>query len=192
LAKNRLRAFVAVGLSPEVRASLADEIARLSASGADVRWVEPGNLHVTLKFLGQVERARVPEILNALEGAARDVRPFRAEVAGVAFFPRPVRPKVVAAGMEEEGVRGLEDLAARVEEALARIGFGRSERRFRAHVTLGRVKSPAGLGALADQLLVSRPERFGEQEFTEVALFISELAREGPRYTVLGRAALGG
>ena len=92
MAKNRIRAFVAAEFADDVRAALAAEIERLSALDADVKWVAPENLHVTLKFLGQVERRAVPEILKALEAAASASAPFHAEIAGVSFFPRPARP----------------------------------------------------------------------------------------------------
>lgn len=186
-----VRVFVAVELEPQVREAIGREIARLAASNADVKWVEPGNLHLTLKFLGNVDRRKVPEILKALEGAARGTSPFPVRWRGLGLFPNRLRPKVVSAGLEDgEGAEALRALAERVEEALSEIGFGRESRRFRTHVTLGRVKSPKGLKKLDEELLLAAGEAFGEQEVGAVTLFMSELSREGPRYTVLGRAAL--
>lgn len=189
--KDRVRSFVAVELSAEIRAALGREIARLAASGADVKWVEPGSIHITLKFLGEVEKLRVPEILEALEPAARETPPFGLEVVGVSFFPKPTHPRIVAAGIDPAGAKALAALARRVEEALLPLGFGREERAFRAHVTLGRARSPKGMGGLADAILTSGGEPFGEQDVEEVVLFMSELSREGPSYTALGRATLG-
>lgn len=189
--KDRIRSFVAVELSAEIRSALGREIARLEAAGADVKWVEPGSLHLTLKFLGDVDRRAIPDVLRALGPAAAPVRPFDLEVSGVSFFPKPTKPRIVAAGIDPEGAEALEALALRVDEALAPLGFAREERAFKAHVTLGRARSPKGAGALADALLTSPGEPFGEQEVREVVLFMSELSRQGPTYTALGRARLG-
>lgn len=189
--KERIRSFVAVELSPEIRSALGREIARLSPLGADVKWVEPQALHITLKFLGQVDKHAIPEIIKALGSCAGEMEPFEVQVLGVGFFPEPARPRIVAAGVAPEGAKALEALAARVEEALAPLGFSPESRGFRAHVTLGRVKSPKGAKRLADAILTSPGEPFGEQEVREVVLFMSELSRQGPTYTALGRAELG-
>lgn len=192
MSKDRIRAFVAVELAPEVRGALAEEVKRLAQCGANVKWVAPGNLHVTLKFLGQVDRHRIPDVLGAIERAEAASRPFEMEVAGLAFFPKPTRPRVVAAGVDEEGVRGLSGLFTKLEEGLVPMGFKKDERGFKAHVTLGRVKSPKGIGRLADRLLTFDGEPFGDETVESVALFMSELRREGPVYTALGHARLGG
>jgi 2'-5' RNA ligase len=192
VSKDRIRAFVAVELAPEVRGALAEEVERLAQCGANVKWVAPGDLHVTLKFLGQVDRHGIPDVLAAIERGAAASRPFEMEVAGLAFFPKPTRPRVVAAGVDEEGVRALAGLFTKLEEGLVPMGFKKDERGFKAHVTLGRVKSPKGIGRLADRLLTFDGEPFGEETVESVALFMSELRREGPVYTALGHATLGG
>ena len=108
---NRVRTFVAIELSAETRKSLRREAERLAASGAEVKWVREENLHITLKFLGQVDRRAVSEIMKALESAAGGAEPFRAEVAGVSFFPKPTRPRIVAAGVDPHAAERLTELA---------------------------------------------------------------------------------
>jgi 2'-5' RNA ligase len=188
--KDRLRTFVAVELSKETRAALGDEIGRLSGCGADVKWVAPDNLHLTLKFLGSVDRRDVPGILKGLEAGARARKRFTIEASGLGFFPRPTKPRVVAAGIDEVGAASLALLAADVDDALVEVGFGRKERGFKSHVTLGRVKSPKGIAALSDYILTHDGRPFGEDWVESVALVMSELRREGPIYTVLGHASL--
>jgi 2'-5' RNA ligase len=188
--KDRLRAFVAVELSEETRAALSREIGRLRELGANVKWVNPDALHITIKFLGQVDRRSVPDILKALEKGVHARKSFRMEIEGLSFFPRPTKPRVVAAGVEEAGAASLALLAADVEDALVEVGFGREERGFRGHVTLGRVKSPKGIAALSDCLLTHDGRPFGEDHVESIALIMSELRREGPLYTVLGHADL--
>ncbi len=188
--KDRLRAFVAVELSEETRGALDREVGRLRGLGAEVKWVKPDALHITVKFLGQVDRRDVPGILKALEKAARARKSFLMEIGGLSFFPRPTKPRVVAAGVDEAGAASLALLAADIEDALVEVGFGREERGFRGHVTLGRVKSPKGIAALSDYLLTHDGRPFGEDRVESIALIMSELRREGPLYTVLGHASL--
>lgn len=188
--KDRLRIFVAVELSEETRAALDAEIGRMRERGADVKWVKPEGLHITVKFLGQVSRRDVPAILGALEAAARARKRFPMEISGLGFFPRPTKPRVVAAGVDEVGAASLALLAADVEDAFVEVGFGRENRGFRGHVTLGRVKSPKGIAALSDYLLTHDGRPFGEDWVESIALVMSELRREGPLYTVLGHASL--
>ncbi len=189
---NRVRTFVAVELDPGTRKSLRREAERLATCDADVKWVAEENLHVTMKFLGQVDRLVVPEIVKALAKAVGEVEPFRAEVVGVTFFPKPTRPKIVAVGVDPVAAGRLGEVAARVDDALVEVGFGKEGRGFRAHVTLGRVKGTKGIGALADALLTADGRPFGQQDVDQLTLFMSELSRAGPRYTVLGRAPFGG
>jgi 2'-5' RNA ligase len=188
--RDRLRTFVAVELSEETRATLGDEIARLDACGADVKWVDHENLHLTLKFLGQVDRLDLPGILKALAIGAGARKRFTIEESGLGFFPRPTKPRVVAAGIDEVGAGSLALLAAAIEDALVDVGFGKENRAFKSHVTLGRVKSPTGIAALSDYILTHDGRPFGEDWVDSVALIMSELSREGPIYTVIGHADL--
>ncbi len=190
--KDRLRTFVAVELSERTRRALVAEIDRLRERGADVRWVRPENLHITIRFLGQVDRHDVPGILKALEVAAGRCEPSLMEISGLIFFPRPTKPRVVAAGVDEVGAASLTILAGSVEDALVGVGFGPDRRSFKAHVTLGRVKSPRGIAALSDYILTHDGRPFGEDCVESIALVMSELTRTGPEYTVLGHANLGG
>ncbi len=192
MSKDRIRSFIAVELSDGIRRALGREIERLRAADADVRWVRPDSLHVTLKFLGQVERRAVPEVLELMAAAAREAEPFPIELAGVAFYPKPTKPRVIATGVDEAGTRSLAALAGALEERLVPLGFKKEALAFRTHVTLGRVKSPKGIGRLAETILTSGGEPFGDQDVTEIALVMSELRRSGPVYTVMGRAPLGG
>ena len=190
--KERLRAFVAVELSPETRSSLAAEVLSLRALGADVKWVAEENLHITVKFLGQVNRHQVPGVLDALGRAVKDARSFNMEMRGLAFFPSPVRPRVVAAGVAEEALPARASRAARHVDQKLPPRFKKEERGFKAHATLGRVKSPKGIRALSDYLLTWDGRAFGEDNVESVTLFMSELTRAGAVYTALGHARLGG
>jgi 2'-5' RNA ligase len=188
--KERIRTFVAVELGAQIVRALADEQRRLAEPGADVKWVRPESLHVTLKFLGDIARGNIGEVARAIEAAAAKIPPFRLVVEGVSFFPRPTKPRIVSVGVDADGTRALTDLALAVDEHLGEAGYRREERSFKAHITLGRVKSSRGLGGLSDLILTAPGEPFGSCDVDRVVLYMSELSRAGPTYTPLAHTDL--
>ncbi len=185
-----MRLFVAVELSEQARAEVAALQAELRRSGADVKWVEPENLHLTLKFLGETAEEKVAALTGALRQAAAEARPFSISMEGLGAFPQNQHPRVLWTGIKE-GRQPLEELAAGVEEACSRLGFPSGERPFSAHLTIGRVRSPAGLGPLVQRL---RETRFGPSDRVEVrraVLFRSVLSPQGPVYRALAELPLG-
>ena len=118
VADVEVRAFVAIRLDEAVRAALGAAIEGLRRVARDVAWVVPDNLHLTLKFLGQVRAARTPELVAALTRAASGLAAFEANVAGLGAFPTPTRARVIWAGVGH-GTDALVLLASRVDEALA-------------------------------------------------------------------------
>lgn len=147
-----------------------------------------GNLHVTLKFLGQIDDARVPAIADAIGSAASRTAPFDVAVRGLGAFPNASRPRVVWAGLG--GARALGAVADEVDGALAALGLPRESRPFAAHVTLGRVREPRRNPALAEAL--ARPADFGRLPVTRVSLMRSDLHPGGARYTELAGVLLAG
>ena len=139
-----VRAFVAILLPDTVRAALGVEIERLRAFGRNVSWVAPDNLHVTLKFLGNVEPARLDDAVSALTVAAAVVAPFELAIVGLGAFPSPTRPRVLWAGLAD-GAGAAAKLARSVDSALAGHGFPPEDRPFAGHITLGRVREPRGI-----------------------------------------------
>jgi len=148
--EDAFRGFLAVLLPEEVRAEAARVAAPLRGLG-DAKWVAPENYHLTLKFLGQVPRDRVPDLGGALLAAAAAQQPFRLALSSLGAFPSPSRPQTVWIGVEE-GREALAALAAAVEAACEAHGFAREARPFHAHLTLGRVQSPKGRETLAGAL----------------------------------------
>lgn len=161
---------------------------RLRRLAPGVRWVAPDNLHLTLKFLGGIEAARLAAIESALANAAAAQPPFECAIAHLGAFPSRTRARVVWAGIGT-GAAELTALAARVEDALDALGIGREARPFAAHVTLGRVREPRANPRLAAAL--AGAEAFGGQRVTRVSLMRSELSPRGARYTELAGVPLG-
>jgi 2'-5' RNA ligase len=154
-----------------------------------VSWVAVENFHVTLKFLGEIDEARVAPVIEAFTAAVARHAPFTIDVGGLGAFPSATRARVLWAGIGA-GAGALGALAATVETALAAIGFPREERAFSPHITLGRVRDPRRLPALAEALAAGAAARFGQVKVDEVALMRSDLSPRGARYTPLAGCRL--
>ena len=188
--KQTVRAFVAIETGSEVRSAAARLIEKLAAAGADVKWVETDNMHVTLKFLGDVALKETARICEAVQKAADKVEPFELEFRGAGAFPNAARPRTVWLGTAE-GHEPMLRLFERVDSRLAKLGFRRESRAFHAHLTLGRVRRGGPQIARLGQLLQENADYpAGTSRVDEVIVFSSELGPSGPSYHPLGRAKL--
>jgi 2'-5' RNA ligase len=189
--QTRWRVFCAVELPDEVRARAAARIAELRAEGSGVRasWERPEKLHLTLKFIGEIEQAQMRELAEALAEAARSVEAFEIAVEGAGAFPPKSAPRVLWLGVRDEA-GGLARLRERLEAACARRHFPRERRPFNPHLTLARLRAPAGARELS---AFHQRAPFTTQAFrvSEIVLMRSELGADGSRYTALSRHALG-
>jgi 2'-5' RNA ligase len=184
-----MRLFVAVRIPTEVRERLASVQDRLRRARADVSWVKPDNLHVTLKFLGETEPKRVPRIRQVLAEAAGNARGFVVTVSGVGTFGGRL-PRVVWAGICE-GAACLASLAGGVDQALARVGIPKETRGFAGHFTLGRVRSPKNAEALLAALRDEPAPTLGTVPVDRFVLMQSELSPGGSIYTEVETFPLG-
>ncbi len=185
-----LRLFVAVTLPDALRQRLGRSQERLRASQADVSWVKPENIHLTLKFLGETDSKLLARIGPALQSVGRELPSFSLVLTGLGTFGGRV-PRVIWVGVAE-GQERLTALADRVDAALGRVGIPRERRPFSAHATLGRVRSPRNAQALLDAVAVGRDEAFGGVGVEDFVLMQSQLSPHGSTYTVLDRYPLGG
>lgn len=190
--KQKIRTFIAVETDPAVREAAAELVGEFRASGADVKWVDPANMHLTVKFLGDVDSRHVHEVCWAVEKAVAELPRFELELRGAGAFPNARRPRTVWLGAGQGGEE-IGILAEALEEAMDRLGFRREARRFHPHLTLGRVRrGQAGLDELARLLAEYADFEVGRTTVSEVVTFSSQLDRSGPTYEPLGRARLGG
>lgn len=181
---STIRTFIAANLDQGLRAVLAGVQDRLKAARADVGWVRPDNLHLTLKFLGQVEEARLGAIGEAVAAAVDGYGPIRLVFQGLGAFPRPREARVVWIGLSQ-GADTLAALRARIEAGLEPLGFSREARPFTAHLTLGRVRGPVRREQLARALAEAPAEPMGEMVLDRIELMKSNLSPAGARYTIL-------
>jgi len=188
--KDTVRTFIAVETSAAVRQRAAELIGILAATGAKVSWVQPHNLHLTLKFLDEVPLNSIPQVSAAVEKATATIEPFELEIRAAGAFPSAGRPRTLwlATG---QGSELLGTLHAALESALKPLGFPKEHRRFAAHLTIGRVRglSPGELGPLIKQHIDFSAGRF---PVAELVVFSSQLTPQGPIYDALSRAALRG
>ncbi len=179
-----VRTFVAVLIDEDLRNRIAEVQSRIKKLAPDVKWVAPENLHVTLKFLGNVREDLLPEVFSAVERAVCGRKPFLVSFSGVGAFPNARRARVVWIGLEE-GEDRLRELAASIDENLAKLNFEKEGNEFKAHITIGRVKTSKFLGELAKGVAEVDARNLGVQRVSSVAVMRSDLRREGPIYTPL-------
>ena len=140
---EQLRLFVAVTLPAEAREAIARLIHALRAADlTGVRLVDPDGVHLTLKFLGNVDRSRVSVLTDALDAVGEGAAPFALQLSGVGVFPNPRSPRVLWAGVSGD-TESLTALARRIDEACSTLGFSRERRPFSPHLTLARVRESA-------------------------------------------------
>ncbi|MDE0027861.1 MAG: RNA 2',3'-cyclic phosphodiesterase [Deltaproteobacteria bacterium] len=177
-----LRAFVGVPVGAAV--VRAWTTVRPGFEGGSVRWVPEENLHLTLKFLGDIEETRVAAIGSALREALSDTEGFVATARGLGVFPDAARPRVLWIGLDAPALTAL---ACGVDRALAPFGVAPSATPFRPHVTVGRWRHPAPRDPRLRQALARwRDHEFGHVPVGEVTLFRSTLRPGGAIYSPLG------
>ncbi|MFW5879057.1 MAG: RNA 2',3'-cyclic phosphodiesterase [Myxococcota bacterium] len=188
-----MRTFVAITLPQEIRRELALAAGQVGDEG--VRWVAEENIHLTLKFLGEIAKTDLPRVCEILCDAVRGERSFEMKVRGLGLMPNPARPRVVYAGVEADET--LKRLAEKIDPAFEDLGVEADDRAFRPHVTIGRIRSRgrhrAGrqdLRELREAVLEREEQAFGRTVVSEIVLFESELGATGPTYTALSRVPL--
>jgi len=179
-----IRCFIALNLPAEIKGRLAELEARLKEARADVSWVKPENVHLTLKFLGGVEEARVPLVKRAVQEGLRREGPLVLTLAGLGVFPNPRSPRVVWVGVGGDTER-LQNLQERLEQALGEVGFPREARSFSPHITLGRMRSRQGATGLMELVGRLGANEVGSMRAESIELMRSQLHPAGAVYTIL-------
>lgn len=176
-----MRLFWAVWPPQEAVSSVVNLASGLRAPGADISWSGAGNFHFTLRFMGEINPGDLGRLKEAGRLAATGMTPFTAQIAGTGAFPERGDPRVIWAGAGQ-GRDSLVILARRLDDQLTAHGFGRDDRPFRPHLTLGRVRSLIGWGDLRERLLASRDYEGPVWPVQSFALVQSVLSPQGAQY----------
>lgn len=188
--KEAIRAFIAIELPEEIQNRLQQLQDELRPSMPDVRWIKYGNIHLTLKFLGDMQVSRIQAISEALRNISSQFSPFEMSLAGIGAFPNSRKPRIVWVGVEA-GAEQLVEIAKSIEAAMKKLGFPREERPFRSHLTVGRIRNltnPAAMTAALDNSKIGELGRFTVQR---ISFIKSQLDPAGSIYTMLSEAPLG-
>lgn len=192
---EQIRTFIAIELEEAVLDGLAQVQEQLKEDGATrvVRWVRPGGIHLTLKFLGNVPAQRIDGIGQALKRACTGFGPFTLTFGGLGCFPSARRPRVVWVGVQGD-TETLARLQEAIEEEVAPLGFPTEKRGFSPHLTLGRVKKASTSEQRQLGELIRRTEvgLVGQMTVRAVNLMRSDLKPSGAVYTPLLSVALEG
>jgi len=189
--KDTWRVFCGVELSDAVRARLQQHITRLREAVPDVTasWTRVENIHLTLKFFGNVAVDQIPMISEAASRAVKDFDSFQIEIGGTGVFPKPSRAQVLWIGVSDPSGKLLA-LQRRLESEFAKEGFPKENRAYKPHLTIARIRRPDGARRLAETHLQIGFEP-QEVSLKELIVFRSELSSKGSKYTPILRHELG-
>lgn len=184
-----MRLFVGINLPKKQRARIHSAARKLREEDVPIRWVEPDNFHVTLKFLGEVRRERVPSVQEAMGRVAGSTRAFDTVLRGFGAFPTIRRPRVLWLGVWANPE--LRCLKQDLEWTLGEIGFDAETRAFHPHITLGRAEAGGGAGEFRglDELIAAMTFD-DELRVHTIDLMRSHLSKAGTRYSVVSSARL--
>lgn len=183
-----MRTFIAIELPEKIKKEIEQAQAPLKRADAFVSWVKPGNIHVTLKFLGEVPEEKINEVFSGTERALAGAKRFTMSLKGMGAFPDFRRPRVIWVGAGS-GTAELSQIANKIEEEMEKIGFPREKRKFSAHFTIGRVKSPKNIEKLTE-MVESSDFQTEEIEVKQVVVMRSQLHPAGAIYTPLRKLPL--
>ena len=187
--KDKIRSFIAVELPEHIRSTIFDVQKGLKPGIKGMKWVKPENIHLTLRFLGDIGRREIDGAKDAIGEAAREVSPFFLSAKGMGAFPGLSRPRVMWIGLGGE-VEKLRELSRIINIKLDINGIEREQRKFKGHLTIGRVKGRINPAQLIES--IKKMKDFESEAFSvdRIILFKSELKPEGPTYTELYAADL--
>ena len=191
---EEIRSFIAVELPEEAKKGLAGLRSRLERDEHKfVKWVEPGSIHLTLKFLGNILSRQVAEVVEVMEGAVQGSSPFHLEISGMGAFPNLKQPRVFWVGISGE-MDKLSELQQTIDSALVPLGFTKEDRPFVPHLTLARIRQGASPGerrTFGELVGASHFEEKYHIEVDSINLMKSQLTPTGAIYSRLSLFGLG-
>lgn len=187
---NSIRSFIAIPLSDEISQTAKKMVQRLKDTGDGIKWVPTDNLHLTLKFLGDVHNTEVPKVCKVVKKICQSVDPFDLHFQGAGGLPAMERARVIHAGVTDS-TESLTKLVSELEIQLAQLGFKPEARDYRPHLTLGRSKARRASREVIDRVEREKQTILGTMMVEEVQVIASFLDKHGPTYQIMDSIDLG-
>jgi 2'-5' RNA ligase len=183
---STFRGFIAIEINPTPQIIAFEK--EIEKTGADVKLVEPENIHITVKFLGDTDENNIDGIERSIKESVRGIEPFSITLKGTGVFPNQNYIKVLWIGITDSG--DIETIAHAIDEKLSPLGFKKEHRGFSPHLTVGRVKTARNKDQLLRVIENHISEKFTIQRVESITLKKSELTPKGPIYTTLREVLL--
>jgi len=181
---DTIRAFIAIPLEPKIQHAIECVQDHLKKTNSDVKWVTPKNIHITLKFLGDVDTEQINSVKQTLANLFQNTRSFKVELSRLGAFPNIDRPRTLWVGLKDSKQR-LSRIAVSLEKALGKIGFQGDQKSFSPHITIGRIRSSKNISALSKSMSNYQISENCTQNISKIILFQSNLCPDGPIYKSL-------
>ncbi|MCA9141083.1 MAG: RNA 2',3'-cyclic phosphodiesterase [Planctomycetales bacterium] len=181
-----IRSFISIPITPAITSAAIKIIKTLKPHDDGIKWVPTDNLHLTLKFLGEVDNVEIPEVCKTIRRVTETIEPFELHFSGTGGFPSAEKPRIVYAGIDDPS-GNLVTLVSGLEKQLAGLGFKPEPRDYTPHLTLGRTRSNSRRAGseLVDAMAALGNVNLGEMVVDEVHLMASFLDKAGPTYQVM-------
>jgi len=177
----KFRGFIAIDI--EVSSKIVEIENEIKKTAANVKLVKPGNIHLTLKFLGDTNEGLIDEIEKIMKESVEGIEPFNIQLKGTGVFPNPNYIKVIWIGIQNG--EQIIPIAQKIDEKISKLGFKKEKRMFSPHLTIGRVKSAKNKDKLIKIIDKYRDVQFSDLKVESLKLKRSELTPKGPIYTTL-------
>lgn len=186
-----LRTFIAIELPSEIQKKVGEFANSLKNPQDKITWVSTKNVHITLKFLGNIPANDIASIQNIISEVAKLYPPFETSIKGTGTFPSERSPRVIWIGTDK-GKETIKNIYTELENRLASIGIPKEERGFTAHLTIGRIKYIKDINEFAQNISKHKEDLFGNFLVDGISLVKSALTPKGSVYETLFKAKLGG
>ncbi len=184
-----IRVFIAIEIDSEIKNKLSEYLSKLKSTGADVKWVSPENMHLTLKFIGCIEKEALINLNRIINDAISSIEPFSISIGNIGAFPSLKKPHVVFVRVLEQG-NNLIKIYEKLDKGVERLGIKKESKKYVGHITLGRVRSQKNISKLKNTLNSETECYFGCERVTSLSLIQSKLTPTGPLYTRLNNFIL--
>ena len=184
-----IRVFIAIEINSEIKDKLSEYLSKLKRTGADVKWVSTENIHLTLKYIGYIEKEDLINLNIIINDAVCSVEPFSISIGNIGAFPSLNKPRVVFVCVQERG-NNLLRIFEKLDKGVGQLGIKKESKKYVGHITLGRVKSQKNISKLKNTLNAGLECFFGREKVTSLSLIQSKLTPTGPLYTRLNNFIL--